>query len=68
MPRKIVSIFEVTDYKTNKGERIFVDNGTAKFDGQIAIRFLRKQYPRLTKFVLEGFEIDGTFAEIKMRR
>lgn len=56
MAQEIVSVFTVTSYKT--GKQI---EETPIGDGQKAIRWLRTQYPRHTKFVLEGFEIDGTF-------
>lgn len=60
---EIVSVYEVTDYKTGKRELVHV-NG----DGQAVIRFLRKEYPRFTKFVLDGFEIDGNFVHLKTRK
>ena len=61
--RQIVSHYEVTDYKTGKRERVFISG-----DGQTAARFIRKQYPKFTKFVLEGFEIDNVFFPLKYRR
>jgi hypothetical protein len=56
MTKEIVSVYKVIDYKTNSSYIEFV-NGS----GQQAIKFLRGQYPRFTKFLLEGFEIDGDF-------
>ena len=52
--REVNSIFTVTEYKTGRKERVTVTG-----DGQKAIAFLRKQYPRFTKFVLEDFESEG---------
>lgn len=60
---QIVSVYEVTDYKTGKRERVFIEG-----DGQPTIQHLRKKYPRFTKFVLEGFEIDDNFFTLKLRR
>lgn len=61
--KQIVSVYEVTDLRTGKQERVFV-----RGDGENAARFIRREYPRLTKFVLEGFEIDGNFVTLKLRR
>ena len=36
--------------------------------GQEAIRYLRKQYLKFTKFVLDGFEIDGQFFPLQLKR
>lgn len=63
MKNEIVSVYEVTDYKTGKRERVHVEG-----DGEETIRFLRKEYPRFTKFVLEGFEINGSFVHLKTRK
>lgn len=63
MTKTVISVYEVTDMKTRKRERVFIQG-----EGQSAIRFIRSQYPFFTKFVLEGFEIDGTFVELKTRR
>ena len=63
MKKTIASVYEVTDLKTGKRERVFIEG-----DGQAAARFIRNEYPRFTKFVLEGFEIDGTFVALKTRR
>lgn len=65
MKQEIVSIFTVTSYKTGKQIEEAIHG-----DGQSAIKFLRTQYPRHTKFVLEGHEVDGTFFPlyIKTRR
>lgn len=58
---EILSIFRVTDFKTLEE---FED--AYEGSGQEAITYLRKQYPRHTKFVLEGFEINGNFTPIKL--
>lgn len=63
MKNNIVSVYEVTDYKTGHMQRVFVSG-----DGQECINFIRSQYPYFTKFVLEGFEINGKFVEIKTKR
>ena len=59
--KEIVSIFTVTELKTGKQiEEAIIGCG------QEAIRYLRKQYPRFTKFVLDGFEIDGVFYPLSL--
>ena len=63
MKNKIISVYEVTDFKTGKKERAFI-----RGDGQGVIKLLRLDYPRFTKFVLEGFEIEGTFVKLKTGR
>lgn len=60
---EIVSVFTVKEYKT---EKQYVEYPLG--DGQDAIRNLRKDYPRFTKFILEGFEIDGTFYPLTLHR
>lgn len=62
MKKSIVSVFVVTPYKTSKQEQITVTGA-----GQAAIAFLRKEYPRLSKFVLDGFEINGNFVPLDLR-
>lgn len=62
MKQEIVSIFTVTSFKTGKQIEEAVMG-----DGQKAIKWLRTQYPRHTKFVLEGFEIDGIFAPLYIK-
>ncbi len=59
---EVVSIFTVTDYKTGKRveEAIIGD----LHDTQMAIKAVRSLYPRHTKFVLDGFEINGTFVPL----
>jgi hypothetical protein len=59
---EVVSVFEVTDSKT--GEQ-FVEPIIGM--GQEAIGFLRKDYPRYSKFVLKGFEIEGDFQAVNLR-
>jgi hypothetical protein len=51
---EINSIFIVTLPLSGKQEEVMVSGCS-----QSAISFLRKKYPRFTKFVLDGFEIDG---------
>ena len=62
---EVVSIFTVTNYKT--GEQIEEAIIGELFDGQAAIRTVRSLYPRHTKFVLEGFEINGTFTPLYIK-
>lgn len=62
MKNEIVSVFIITDRRTGKMEQVTV-NG----DGQKPIAFLRKEYPRYTKFVLDGFEINGNFIPLDLR-
>lgn len=59
---EVYSIFTITtrDGKVHEGEAI-------EGSGQDVMKFLRKIYPRLTKFVLEGFEIDGVFKRLSLR-
>ena len=60
--KEIVSIFTVTELKTGKQiEEAIIGCG------QDAIRYLRKQYPKFTKFVLDGFEIDGQFFPLQLK-
>lgn len=59
---EIVSIFTVSEYRTGKHwEEAIIGSG------QKAIKFLRTKYPRHTKFVLDGFEIDGTFIPLEIK-
>lgn len=62
---EILSIFTVTEYRTGKQTEIAVVG-----DNQSAISELRKTHPRHSKFVLEGFEIEGEFKPlyIKIKR
>lgn len=49
---EVSSIYDVTDFKDNKEYEEAVEAV-----GQEAIEYLRKEYPRYSKFVLRGFEI-----------
>lgn len=60
---QITSIFIVTDYKTGKQEEVTVEGA-----GQEAIKAVAKEYPRHTKFVLDGFEIDGDYKPLYIKR
>lgn len=62
MEQEIVSIFAVTSYKTGITKEEAIEGC-----GQDAIRWLRKQYPRHTKFVLDGFELDGVFVPLYIK-
>lgn len=59
---EIVSVFTVTDFKTGKEYTEFIEDA-----GQQGIRHLRSLYPRYSKFVLEGFELDGDFVRLDLR-
>lgn len=56
MENEIVSIYIVTNYRTGYSEEVAVDG-----DGQQAATAIRAKYPRHTKFVLDGFEINGEY-------
>ncbi len=59
---EVTSIYEVTNFKDNKTYEEAV-NGA----GEEAIKYLRTQYPRYTKFILKGFEINGKFKPLKIQ-
>lgn len=59
---EIYSRFIVTEYKTEDRYKEEIEGF-----GQDAIKYLRKDYPRFSKFVLKGFEIDGKFVPLKLR-
>lgn len=63
--KEVASVFTVTSFKTGKSVEEVVFGS-----GQEPIKYLRTQYPRHTKFVLEGFEFDDKFVPlyIKTRR
>lgn len=58
---EIISVFIVTEFKTGAQYTEFVEGC-----GQEAINIMRKSYPRFSKFVLEGFEIDGDFKRVRL--
>lgn len=58
----IVSIFMVVDYKTKEKFTEAIEGS-----GQDAIGWVRKDYPRFSKFVLRGFEINGKFVPLRIR-
>lgn len=59
---EVVSIFTVTDYRTGNQWDEYMDG-----NGDTGFLQLKKKYPRHTKFVLEGFEIDGDFHRLDLR-
>lgn len=59
---EIISNFTTTDFKTGKQYKEAIEGC-----GQEAIGWLRKKYPRFTKFCLTGFEIDGNFIPLNLR-
>jgi hypothetical protein len=60
---EIVSVFRVVDYKTGKEYMEYIIGY-----GQKAISILKKEYPFFTKFVLEGFEVNGNFIPLKISK
>jgi hypothetical protein len=59
---EIVTIYTVTDYKTGKQYEEAIIG-----DGQAAAKAVRAMYPRHTKFVVDGFEIDGTYVPLYIK-
>jgi hypothetical protein len=59
---EISSVFTVTDFKTGKSYSEEIQGS-----GQEPIKFLRGKYPKFSKFVLEGFSIDGNFKYVDLR-
>jgi hypothetical protein len=59
---EITSVFIVTEFKSGKQWREHIEG-----DGQFAMKEIRDLYPRHTKFVLEGFEIDGVFKPLILK-
>lgn len=60
--QEIFSIFTITE----RNGKIYEGEAIEGF-GQDVMKWIRKQYPRYTKFVLEGYEIGGTFRGLYMR-
>lgn len=59
---EIVSVYTVTEMATGKQYE-----EAPMGDGQKAINSLRKDYPKFTKFVLEGFEINGKYFPLNLK-
>ncbi len=59
---EIVSIYHVTEMAT--GETY---EESPFGEGQKPINLLRKKYPKFTKFVLDGFEINGKFFPLNLK-
>lgn len=62
--QEVSSVFTVTTFV--KGSNPKKEEVTVSDYGQSGIAFLRKQYPKFTKFVLEGFEINGNFISLNL--
>lgn len=60
---EISTIFTVIDYKTGISYEEEIEGV-----GEGAIQFLRKQYPRFTKIVIEGFNINGVFSPVRINK
>jgi hypothetical protein len=58
---KQATIFTVTDYQTNE-----VFEEAIEGDVNEAIDFLRKEYPKYSKIVLRGFEINEKFVPVSL--
>ena len=58
---EILSLFDVHEAKTGK-----VFEEAIEGSGQGPIEFLRKEYPRYSKFILTGFEIDGKYRKLQL--
>ncbi len=61
----IVSIFEVVTFK--RGQEAESYREAIIGSGEAAVKAVRALYPKYTKFVLEGFEIDGKFTRLKIQ-
>lgn len=59
---EIASVFTVVDYKTKEESRWEIGGY-----GQDGIKELRKDFPRFSKFVLEGWNINGNYVPLKIR-
>lgn len=59
--KKGTTIFTVTDHNTNE-----VFEEAIEGDVNEAIEFLRREYPRYSKIVLKGFEIDEKFIPVDL--
>lgn len=62
MNYQIESVFTVTILKTGKQEEIIISGY-----GQKAVNLVRKEYPRFTKIVLDGFNINGNFVPLYIK-
>jgi hypothetical protein len=58
---KQATIFTVTDHQTNE-----VFEEAIEGDVNEAIDFLRKEYPKYSKIVLRGFEINEKFVPVSL--
>lgn len=58
---EIVSVFKVKDFKTKATHQEAIHGC-----GQEAINFLRSEYPRYSRFILIGFEINGKTIKVKL--
>lgn len=62
MEKTIASVFTVTNFKTGEETQEVIFGS-----GQDPIKYLRTQYPRHTKFVLNGFEFDEDFVPLYIK-
>lgn len=58
---EIRSVFIATDLETGKRQRVEMTGA-----GQGTVHYMRRQFHPLTKFVLEGFKINGKFKEVDL--
>ena len=59
----VSSIFVIENYETKEKEKLEV-TGT----GDETITFVRKRYPKFSRIVLRGFNINGVFQNVKLRK
>jgi hypothetical protein len=59
--KKQTTIFTVTDHETNETFEEAIEG-----DVNEAIDFLRKEYPKYSKIVIKGFELDEKFLPIDL--
>lgn len=63
MQNTINSVFIATELRSGKRSQVKMTGA-----GQETAVALRKQFPRLTIFVLQGFEINGNFVPLSLTK
>lgn len=58
---ELSTVYKVVTFKTGKVEEVTVTG-----IGQEPIIYLRKEYPKFTRFFLKGFNINSKFVELKL--
>lgn len=59
---EILSLWDVREIKSGKEYEEAIEAV-----GQEAIDYLRGEYPKLSVFILKGYEIDGVFRKLNLR-